>query len=56
MDDDVRAPCGYALEYVTSVVDPKLFQNFALNAVVEGKGPGEIYVTEWLPFGFPRTG
>ncbi|KAJ1444755.1 hypothetical protein M885DRAFT_580366 [Pelagophyceae sp. CCMP2097] len=44
----------WVLEHVASVRDP-LFQNFALNAVVEGM-PGEIYMTEWLPYGLPSTG
>ena len=27
-----------------------------ITAVVEGAGPGELYLTEWLPYGLPSTG
>ena len=29
---------------------------YAPNDVVEGKGKGELYITMWLPFGYPRGG
>ena len=47
---------AFMLEHFASVTDPALFQNFAINAVVEGTSPGEIYMTEWLPYGLPSTG
>ena len=47
---------AFVLEHFASVTDPALFQNFAINAVVEGTSPGEIYMTEWLPYGLPSTG
>ena len=44
------------LEHFASVEDLALFQNFAINAVVEGIDQSEIYMTEWLPYGLPSTG
>ena len=37
-------------------VKSELFLPYAPNDVVEGKGKGELYVTMWLPFGYPRGG
>lgn len=54
-EDEDEDKYDYVLEHFASVVSP-LFQNFAINAVVEGAGPGELYLTEWLPYGLPSTG
>jgi sugar lactone lactonase YvrE len=45
---------SFALAHVASVQSP-LFNNFALNDVVEGVD-GEFYVTEWLVVGRPHGG
>lgn len=44
-----------SLEYVRSVTSP-LFRMGAINDVVEGAAPGELYVTEWLQYEYPVTG
>jgi hypothetical protein len=44
-----------SLEYVRSVTSP-LFRTGAINDVVEGAAPGELYVTEWLQYEYPVTG
>lgn len=43
------------LHHVVSIRSP-LFNNFALNDVVEGASKGEVYVTEWQPYAYPSGG
>jgi len=50
----VASDASLDLIHIASVRDP-LFKNFATNVVVSGVAD-EFYVTEWLPFGFPRGG
>jgi hypothetical protein len=33
-----------------------LFPRYGINDVIEGASGGELYVTRWLPFGFPEQG
>jgi hypothetical protein len=44
-----------ALVHVKTV-SSELFAPFSINDVAEGGGRGELYVTRWLPFGFPSGG
>ena len=44
------------LRYVRSVRDDKLFPKYGINDVVEGEKEGEVYITQWLPFGLPAGG
>lgn len=56
---EVFAVSGHApalrLDHVASVRSP-LFQNMALNDVVEGVDGSEFYVSEWQAFPFPTEG
>lgn len=45
----------FDLEHLASVRS-EIWAPFALNDVVEGASDDELYVTQWLPFGFPRAG
>jgi hypothetical protein len=52
---DDSSDAGVALKHIRSVRSP-LFPNGGINDVVEGKAPGELYVTRWLAFPKPATG
>ncbi len=45
-----------SLRYVRSVRDDNLFPRYGINDVVEGEKEGEVYITQWLPFGLPAGG
>lgn len=51
-DDDDRPP---SIAWVRSVRSDA-FPNVGINDVVEGVDAGELYVTQFLPFGLPRRG
>jgi len=44
------------LQYVRSIRDDSLFPKYGINDVVEGESAGEVYITNWLPFGLPVQG
>ena len=45
-----------SLLYVRSIRDDQLFPKYGINDVVEGETEGEVYITQWLPFGLPSGG
>jgi hypothetical protein len=53
--DYTNSPREIILEY-QHTIRSNLFKLYAPNDVVEGKRKGEIYVTQWLPFGYPELG
>ena len=53
--DYTDSPHSITLEY-QHTIKSELFKPYAPNDVVEGKAKGEVYVTQWLPFGYPAGG
>ena len=52
--EDRRSPSPKLRHRATLRAD--VFPLYGINDVVEGAFKGEVYVTQWLPFGFPSTG